>query len=288
MDADPGCFNTRPQPTERRRRLAAGRGVGLWAAAVCAALPAGCDPAAGESAPRVIHVLAAASTTDVIGEIARAFERRHPGTRVDICTGSSNGLAQQILAGAPADVFLSANRQWADAVADHGLASDTVDLLGNQLVLIVPEGNPAGIATIHDLNRTGVTRVAIADDQVPAGIYAQQTLQRFGQFDALQQSNRLARGSSVRVTLTYVERAEAEAGIVYATDAAASRHVVVVAQLDPQTHDPVVYPAVLLRQAADNATARAFFGFLQTGPARTLFRGYGFSPLGRPAAGRGP
>ena len=198
---------------------------------------------------------------------------------VQISTGPSNGLAQQILAGAPADVFLSASRQWATAITEAGLASETVELLTNRMVLIVPKGNPAGVQEPSDLASARVTRVAIAGENVPAGTYAEQALRNLKLLDLLQQSNKLARGSDVRVTLAYVERAEAEAGIVYATDARVSQQVEVVKELDPRSYDPVVYPVVLLKRIPERDAPRGFFDFLQSAKARAVFDHFGFTPL---------
>lgn len=250
----------------------------ILAAATFVGLFAGCS-ATNETATRdKVTVLVAASTTDAIEEVARIFQDEMQ-IEVVISTGPSNGLAQQILAGAPVDVFLSANKKWADAIADQALASETVDLLANRLVLIVPEGNPARIKDPADLARTKVSRVAIAGENVPAGIYAQQALRNLGLFRQLRESNKLARGSDVRITLAYVERAEAEAGIVYATDARISDRVEVISEFDPQSYDPVVYPAVLLKTASGRTAAVRFFTFLQSSEGQAVFQRFGFTPL---------
>ncbi|MCO6459516.1 MAG: molybdate ABC transporter substrate-binding protein, partial [Pirellulaceae bacterium] len=233
---------------------------------------------AGE--PASITVLAAASTTDAIHDIAEAFETSHPGVAVRISTGPSNSLAQQVIAGAPADIYLSANMKWADAVAEQGLAEETVELLTNRMVLVVPRGNPAGVKEPGDLVGPGVTMVALAGENVPAGIYAEQALRQLQLLDELREGRKLARGADVRITLAYVERGEAEAGIVYATDARISDQVEVVAELDPMSHDQVTYPVVLLKAAKDKTAARQFLRFLQSAEAQTVFERYGFSRLG--------
>jgi molybdate transport system substrate-binding protein len=251
---------------------------------LCLSWLVGCGTAQKTDAvPQKVTVLAAASTVDAIEEIATLFQEQTQ-IEVVISGGPSNGLAQQILAGAPADVFLSANKKWGDAVTEQGLAGETVDLLTNRMVLIVPRGNPAGIADVGDLTGSKVTHVAIAGEGVPAGIYAEQALRHLKLFDALSDSNKLARGSDVRITLTYVERGEAEAGIVYATDARISDQVAVIAELDPESYDPVVYPAVLLNSAADRPAARRFFQFLQSADAQAVFQRCGFTSLLAPSA----
>lgn len=240
---------------------------------------AAAPPARNAGQPTTVTVLAAASTSDAIHEIAGAFAAWHPGLAVRISTGPSNSLAQQVIAGAPADIYLSANTKWADAVAEEGLAEETVELLTNRMVLIVPQGNPAGVTEPGDLVGQSVTMVALAGENVPAGIYAEQALRHLQLLDQLREGRKLARGADVRLTLAYVERGEAEAGIVYATDARISDRVEVVAELDPRSHDQVTYPVVLLKTAKDMAAARKFLRFLQSAEARTVFERYGFSRL---------
>ncbi|MEK6710252.1 MAG: molybdate ABC transporter substrate-binding protein, partial [Nitrospinota bacterium] len=169
-------------------------------------------------------ILVAASTRDAVEEIAKRFRER-TGTPVRVVPGPSSGLAAQILAGAPADVFLSANRAWAEKVRAEGLALEMLPLLGNDLVIVVPKGNPARVKAPADLTGIRVKRVALAGEKVPAGIYADQALQSLGLRERLVAEKKIVRGQDVRMALTFVERGEAEAGIVYATDAKISREV---------------------------------------------------------------
>jgi len=246
---------------------------------VLTAFLAGCNLSEDRAGQDTVTVLAAASTADALAEIAQLFERE-THVEVEVSNGSSNGLAQQIIAGAPADVFLSANRQWATAIETEGLVTANVDLLANRMVLIVPKGNPAGIKVPEDLISARVGRVAIAGKNVPAGIYAEQALQNLKLFDHLENSKRLVRGSNVRVTLAYVEHAEADVGIVYATDALIAQDSVEVAsQLDPLLYERIVYPAVMLQRASDQSGARRFFKFLRSSEARAIFERHGFTPL---------
>lgn len=254
-------------------------GILLCALASSLAVFSGCDGAKETATREKVTILAAASTTNAIEAAAQLFENENDSIAVRISTGPSNGLARQIMAGAPADVFLSANKQWADAIVSEGLSDTTIELLTNRMVLIVPQGNPAAITGPNDLTHAKVSRVAVAGENVPAGIYAEQALRRLNLFDSLRESNKLARGSDVRVTLAYVERAEVEAGIVYATDARLSEQVEIVAVLDPRTHEAVVYPLVLLKMATDKPAARQFFEFLQSAAGLAVFEKYGFTPL---------
>jgi molybdate transport system substrate-binding protein len=228
-------------------------------------------------------LLAAASTTEAMQEVAALFEKKS-GAKVEINPGASNALAQQIIAGAPADVFLSANEKWADEVKKHRLAAEARPLLGNRLAIVVPRGNPAGVRSPADLTADSVKQVALAGEQVPAGFYADQALKSLDLAAKLAEAKKIVRGADVRITLSYVERGEVEAGIVYATDARISDKVETVYTFDPATHDALVYPAVLVKRdgAEPAAAAREFFEFLFSAEAGAVFRRHGFLPVGEP------
>ena len=237
---------------------------------------AGCGSKDTTSNQPSINVLVAASTRNAIEEIAKIYRQNHPFIEFRISSGSSNNLARQILAGAPADIFLSANPGWSETIEQAGRVDQSVDLLTNRLVLIVPTGNPAGIQKPLDLLFEPIERIAIAGKNVPAGIYAEQVLTQYELFESLTRDHKLVRGSDVRITLAYVERGEVDAGIVYATDACISPQVEVVWKFDPQLHEPIVYPAALLRPVSASADAEGFFGFLRSIEAGEIFRKYGF------------
>src|SRR5947209_7605303 len=169
----------------------------------------------GEQGPIVVFV--AASTRDAVQEIADDFSQTH-GVEVRISADASSRLAAQIVHDAPADLFLSANDEWVDFVKDRGYAASVCPLLGNALVLVVPRGNPAGVASPEDLTEPAVRRLALAGPAVPAGKYARQALEKLGLWDDLERQRKVISGEDVRVALAYVERGEAEGGIVYATD----------------------------------------------------------------------
>lgn len=252
----------------------------FWIATVVLA-SAACDsrsssPAGGGSS-RGLLLLAAASTADALTEIAASFEA-DTGVAVKVSAAASNALARQILAGAPGHLFLSANEQWAEEVEKHGHAAEITELLTNRLVLVVPDGNPAGVSSPRDLLSGRVSHVALAGEKVPAGIYAEQALRFEKVYDALVAQGRVARGQDVRLTLGYVETAEAQAGVVYATDARASDRVKVVYTFDTAAHDRIVYPVVLLEAARGNPDARRFYDFLRGPEALAVFQKHGFSP----------
>src|SRR5262249_54167719 len=148
---------------------------------------------------------------------------------------------------APAQLFLSANEKWADFVKEKGFVQETKLLLGNSLVIVTPKGNPAGIYKADDLMKTSLNRLAVAGPTVPAGIYARQALKSLKIWDALEANKKVVPGDNVRVALTYVERGEADAGIVYATDAKISDKVEQVFTFPADAHDPIRYPLVLLK-----------------------------------------
>ena len=240
-------------------------------AAVLAAL-SGLARAAPESD---ITIFAAASTSNAITEIAAAWKTAGNG-HVRTVFASSGVLARQIDNGAPADLFLSANVKWMDWLAGRGLlAGAPVPLFGNSLVLIQPAGAAARLGLNDSLaGALDGERLAIGDpDHVPAGIYARSALERMGLWNALEP--RMVRMQNVRAALLLVERGEAAAGIVYASDAAISRAVRVADGIVPKTGPPIVYPAAVLRDGRTDA-ARRFLDYLGTQDARSVFRRHGF------------
>ena len=251
-------------------------------AAVCLGT-IGCDGAdASRSADcdDQVLILAAASTQDALEQIAEVL-RHQGGPRLTISPAGSNALAQQIIAGAPGDLFLSANPAWADEVVRHGHAAQVVPLLSGRLVLVVPKDNPASVHHPSDLLDARVKRVALAGEHVPAGMYGEQALRRHAVYERLAEAQRIVRGQSVRFTLAYVERNEVDAGIVYASDAVAT-NVQVVFTFDEADHEPIVYPLVLLQRGEDRPAARRVFEFLQSPAAGATFEQHGFRWLTGP------
>lgn len=244
------------------------RAGGGRALLVVAAALAACGARAPE--PDTVVVFAAASLTEAADEIAvRAGTAT--GIRVRTSVAASSTLAAQIAAGAPADVFLSADAAWMDDLAARGLvARDTRrDPITNRLVLVarsdapVPPGDPlARAALLEALGPHG--RLAVGDpDHVPAGHYAQAALEHLGLWAAL--APRLARAQDVRAALVLVERGEAPLGVVYATDAAISDAVRVVATFPPESHPPITY-AFAIVAGRDRPAVRAVYDWI-TGPA---------------------
>jgi molybdate transport system substrate-binding protein len=235
--------------------------------------------AAAEAARRGLLVFAAASLSDVLEEVDRAFTAA-TGVRVAASYAASSVLAKQIEAGAPADVFFSADLAWVDYLEKRGLIQpgSRRDVLMNALVLIAPADSPLRlkIAPGLDLARAlGGGRLAIADpDSVPAGEYARAALTRLGAWSRL--SDRIVRGENVRAALAYVARGEAPLGIVYRTDALAEKRVRIVDVFPENTHPPVTYPIALTVRASPQA--ERFVQFVTSEAAKPIFRKYGFQP----------
>ena len=261
---------------------------------VGAVILTGCGPraGAGHEPPRRVLVLAAASTVDAVEEAAGLFAARE-GVEVVVSAGAASGLTGQVLEGAPADVFVSASAEWAGVLRERGRAAEVVDLLGNRLVIVVPPGNPAGVASAEDLLSERVRWVALAGERVPAGVYAREALEHAGVYGALVEGGRIVRGGDVRMALAYVEAGQAQAGVVYATDVRApSRAGVEVAfEVPSDWHGRVVYPVVLVgrgeRRSDISPAARAFFAFLQGDDAARVFEAHGFELLAGTGASSG-
>jgi len=251
----------------------------LAAMAAVAAVMAGCvsgtQPPGKDQGP--LRVLVAASTKDAAEEVTQAFAKDE-NIPVTVSADDSSRLATQIVNGAPAHLFLSANEKWADLVRDKGFATESRALLGNTLIIVVPKGNPAGVRTPEDLVGPKVKRIALGGPTVPAGIYARQALKSVGLWERAEP--RCVSGENVRVALAYVERGEADAGIVYATDARVTAQVEQAYPFAESTHDPIRYPLVLLKAVGDNAQARRLYDFLSSRSAGDIFKKHGFTWLG--------
>jgi molybdate transport system substrate-binding protein len=224
-----------------------------------------------------ILVFAAASLKNALDDAAAAY----PAAKVTISYAASGPLARQIEGGAPAALFISADEQWMDELAGKALIEpgSRLDLLGNKLVLIAPISSTVSFAIGKDgdlAKLLGDGRLAIGDPQsVPAGHYAETALTKLGLWPSVEKS--LARAESVRAALTLVDREEAPLGIVYQTDAAADPKVRVVDTFPEDSHDPITYPAALIKGAA--APAAAFLTWLKSADAARYFQKQGFTVL---------
>lgn len=224
--------------------------------------------AAAATAAAELTVFAAASMSDAMKALAAAYAEEG-GEPIRFNFSSSGALARQIEAGAPADLFASANTQWMDWLEERSLIDPETrfDTAGNRLVMIAPTGS----GLLFDGNVPG--RLAVGDfNGVPSGLYAQQALESMGWIESFR--TRLVMGSNVRIVLLYVERGEVPAGIVYASDARASAKVETVGTFPATSHKPIVYPVAVCRNACHSAGA--FLAFLRSEKAKSILRDHGF------------
>ncbi|MDB6179855.1 molybdate ABC transporter substrate-binding protein [Paracoccus fistulariae] len=252
-------------------------------ALVIAALALTALPARAEDG--AVTVFAAASLKTALDQIAAEFGAK-TGGQVTISYAGSNQLARQIIQGAPADIYLSANARWMDEVENAGLVADGTrqDLLGNRLVLIAHgKANVLNDDQMRDLDlpaMLGDEKLAMAlVDAVPAGQYGKAALESLGLWDDV--APHVAQADNVRAALALVATGEAPLGIVYATDAAAEDDVSVIGEFPADSHPPITYPVALTRMAQDPAD-RAFYDLLSSPQAATIFEAAGFTVLTPP------
>lgn len=232
-----------------------------------------------------VTVFAAASLGDAFTDLAAAWET-DTGHTVTLVLAGSSTLARQIEAGAPADVFVSANADWMDWLVEGGrvIADSRFDLASNRLVMVseaeeVRSDQPVTSQTDMSALLGNEGRLAIAlPDAVPAGIYAKAALTALGLWDGVK--DRLAPTDNVRAALALVALGEAPLGIVYATDALAEPRVHVAGVFPKGTHPDIAYPAAVVSEADDVDRARAFLDWLRTDPAQSILAGHGFLPAG--------
>jgi molybdate transport system substrate-binding protein len=223
-----------------------------------------------------ITVSAAISLKDSLDEIGGLYEKAHPGAKISCNYGGSGTLQRQIEQGAPVDIFFSAAEKQMDELQAKGLVDPGTrrDIVRNQLVLIAPASNTT-IHNFQDLTNPAVKVLALGEPAtVPAGMYARQTLEHLGLLAAVEKKTVLAK--DVRAVLTYVETGNADAGIVYQTDAQGSEKVRIVSVAPADSHDPIVYPAAILKGAKNATGAASFLTFLSSGDARGVFLKHGF------------
>lgn len=213
-----------------------------------------------------VTVFAAASLKSALDDIIAAFGPAR------VSYGGSGTLARQILLGAPADLFLSANTQWMDAVETGGLLEpgSRIDLLGNRLVLVAHKD--AGEADLADLSAGARLAMGFVE-AVPAGQYGRRAFEHMGLWDALRK--RVVETDSVRAALALVARGEVPYGVVYATDAQAEPDVRVMSRFPQDSHPPIRYPMALTR----GPRAAALHQFAQGSVAAKIFAGHGFEVI---------
>lgn len=235
------------------------------------------DPAANGK-PVELRVAAAASLTDAMNELAAIYEKEHPDVKLTFNFGSSGALQQAIENGAQTDLFFSAAQKQMDALDKGGnlLLGTRKDLLENEVVLIVPKEGGKDLTSFEDLTKPDVQHVALGEPKgVPVGQYSEEILTKLGILDAVKA--KAVYGSDVRQVLSWVETGDADAGLVYATDAAVSDKVRVTAKAPADSHKPVIYPAAVIKSTANAEAAKAFLEFTSTDEAKAVFEKYGFA-----------
>lgn len=255
------------------RKLAAVAGVLLIAVAGCGSGSGNQDTVtagAGSSLHGSVTVLAAASLTEAFGTLARQFEAAHPGLKVKLSFGASSALAQQINAGAPADVFASAAVQNMQQVVSAGGASSSKNFGKNVLEIAVPPSNPAGISQVADLARHGV-KVALCQPQVPCGATAYQVFSNAGIT-----VTPVTEEADVKSTLTKVETDEVDAGVVYVTDVRAAGSKVTGVPIPDSVNASTEYPVAALSKAANPSAAAAFVDYVLSGSGQAVLSAAGF------------
>ena len=221
-----------------------------------------------------LHVFAASSLSEAFTALGAGFERQHPGVDVAFNFAGSSALAQQIVQGAPADVFAAADEVTMDAVVAGGHATAPVVVARNRLSLLVEKGNPLGISGLGDLARPGLRWVMCAP-QVPCGRFAQVALSRAGIA-----ADPAALEENVKGVVTRVTLGEADAGIVYATDvrAAAGRAEGVVIDGADAPDLEAAYPMAVVRASSNPEAARAWVAYVRSAAGRAVLTRFGFLP----------
>lgn len=225
-----------------------------------------------------LTVSAAASLQDALTDINAKFEKEHPNITLNFNFGASGALQQQISQGAPVDLFFSASEDKFQTLVQDGLIEkkNGIDLVGNDLVLVVPKDSNKGIQTFEDL--TKADKIALgAPESVPAGQYGKETLEKLNKWNAIQ--GKVIYGKDVRQVLTYVETNNVDAGIVYKTDALTSQKVKIVATAKDNTHDPIIYPVGVIKNSTHPKEAQLFYDYLQNDQSMKTIEKYGFKKL---------
>lgn len=236
----------------------------------------------GAARAETVTVFAAASLKNALDEVGAAYAKT--GGQARFSYAASSAIARQIEQGAPADVYVSADSDWMNYLAERKLivAASRRDLLTNRLALIAPANSRAAFRVGRGMplaKALGAGRLAVAGPDVPAGKYARASLTALGVWPTV--SGKLAQAENVRAALQYVARGETPLGVVYDTDAKVEPKVRIVGLFPEDTHPKIVYPAAVVA-GSKNPDAARFLAFLSTPPAAAIFRKYGFTVLAKP------
>lgn len=221
-----------------------------------------------------IRLSVAASLADAMNEICADYAKLRPETNCLANFGASGTLAKQIAAGAPADLFISANEQWMDYLfAEKRLAAETVKPLAvNRLVFVGPKGRASSLAGLANLRRIAIG----SPKSVPAGQYAEEAMKKAGVYEQLAAKGSLVMTQDVRQALVYAERGEVDGAFVYRTDARMARQAVILFEVPKVYHSPITYPMALTISGHAHPEAQAFFSYLQSAEAGKVLTKFGF------------
>lgn len=243
-----------------------------------------CAPVSLKPAPQTLTVFAASSLTDAFTEIGKNFEAAHPGLAVTFNFGGSQALRTQIEQGAQADVFASANAKEMDTLVSGGFvdAGAPAIFLTNKLVVILPAKNPANITRLEDLSKSGL-KLVLAAEEVPVGKYARQALDNmstsFGaDFKDKVLANVVSSEDNVKQVVAKVQLGEADAGIVYVSDAVAAPELKTI-EIPAGQNVIAKYPLAALEKSSDPELARAFVAYVLSPEAQAVLQKWGFLPV---------
>lgn len=224
-----------------------------------------------------IYVLAAASLTDVLTELANNY-KQETSTEIIFSFASSGALQAQIEASAPADIFFSAAQKQMNALEEKGLIDSETrkDLLENKVVLIFPKNSNLNIKSFTDITNSNVKKLGLGKPKsVPVGQYSEEILSNLSILDIAKE--KAVYGSDVRNVLDWVETAEVDCGIVYATDAKIAKNINIIAEAPEGTHKKVIYPISIIKSSQNKEEAKKFIEYISTDKSKEIFQNYGFT-----------
>lgn len=228
--------------------------------------------------PTELNVSAALGLKEAMLDIQSAYEKSHPGTKIVYNFAAAGVLATQIENGAATDIFLSAaQKQINDLKAKGLIVEDSVKpIVGNQLVLAVPKGNPLNLTSFNDLTKPEVKHIGFGElKTMPAGQYGKECLDSLGIWNEVEP--KIVMGKNVREIVAYVETGNADAAIAFSTVVATNPKVAVAAISPTGTHKPVIFPGTIIKETKHIKQAQDFFEYLSSKEAMDIFTKYGFS-----------
>lgn len=256
--------------------------VGVVAVAAAIIQFSSSSPAVEKAAPKVetveLNISAAMGLKEALADIQKIYEAKHTNTKLVYNLAASGALQTQIEQGAPADIFISAANKQIDDLAKKGLVvpSSRKALVSNELVIIVPKDKQTDIKSFGDIEKVKQFGLG-APETVPTGQYGIEVLKALALWDSVKGKAVLAK--DVRTIVTYVETGNVEAGIVFSTVAATSDKVTIAASAPPGTHEPILFPAVILAGSKNQKAAEEFLTYLAGPEAMKIFEKYGFHPV---------